>query len=163
MPGSRLNATQASIIGMEIQSITDKHGCCKPQMLVKRAEPMDSPIHNQFTWDNDEAAEQYRIEQARNLIRSVRIVHVDMPAAEQPIIRAFMHVRASEKETKFDGPAYLPIVTVMNSAEYKEQVLAEAKERLKEWLSKYKDLSEYFGNVFPEAEKVLETLESENK
>jgi hypothetical protein len=42
-------------------------------MVVEAARDPNSPLHSAFTWDDAEAAEQYRLAQARVLLRRVRV------------------------------------------------------------------------------------------
>lgn len=44
-----------------------------PVDVVNAARDPASPLHSHFTWDDKEAAERYRLEQARTLIRSVKV------------------------------------------------------------------------------------------
>jgi hypothetical protein len=48
-------------------------GRITPDAVVRDAKDIKSPLHDQFTWDDAEAAQQWRLEQARQLIRSVRV------------------------------------------------------------------------------------------
>jgi EAL domain-containing protein (putative c-di-GMP-specific phosphodiesterase class I) len=48
-------------------------GLLTPEAVVKEAADPASPLHRYFEWDNRKAAHQFRIEQARRLIRSVEI------------------------------------------------------------------------------------------
>ena len=51
----------------------EKDGRLTPEKVVQAAKNSKSPLHEFFDWDNDHAAGQWRIEQARRLIRSVKI------------------------------------------------------------------------------------------
>lgn len=48
-------------------------GVLTPDDVVKDARSASSPLHSHFTWDDSEAAHQFRLEQARTLIRNVRV------------------------------------------------------------------------------------------
>ena len=52
--------------------------------VLADARNLDSPLHVHFTWDNRTAAEAHRLQQARQLIRMVRVVvrvsHIDIAA-----------------------------------------------------------------------------------
>jgi hypothetical protein len=48
-------------------------GRITPDAVLQDAKGKNSPLHDQFTWDNSEAAEQWRLSQARELIRSIRV------------------------------------------------------------------------------------------
>lgn len=54
-------------------SAADPNHLIKAEVVVQRAENPLSPLHKFFTWDNDKAAEEWRMMQARYLIRSFRI------------------------------------------------------------------------------------------
>lgn len=49
-------------------------GCLTPESVVDAAADPESPLHSFFTWDDGEAAKSWRVEQARRLIRSVKVV-----------------------------------------------------------------------------------------
>ncbi len=154
MPNARLSATQAQTVGKELQRISKQKGCLKPALIVEAARPPESSLHAFFTWDDTEAAEQWRETQARGLVRSVRIVQCDMPSQEQPVIRAFVSVQASDTETKFEGHAYLPIQVATKSEDYKKQILDAAMSELREWKRRYSDYQQYFSSIFSAIEEL---------
>lgn len=153
-PQGVLNSTQAAEVGSELQIIEAKHGAIKPEIVVEEATPKRSPLHKYFTWDNSEAAVQWRLEEARRIVRSVRIIHDDSPAAEQPIIRAFVSVKASD-EDRFDGTGYVSMTRAMSVGFYHDQVLAAAKNELEQWRRRYADLKE-FGLLYQAIDEALE-------
>lgn len=155
-PGGVLNSTQAITVGEELQNIEKKHGAIKPELVVAEAKPKSSPLHEFFTWDDSEAAIQWRLDQARQVVRSVRIIHDDTPAAEQPMIRAFVSVKAADTD-KFDGTGYISTTRAMKIGFYHDQVLAAAKNELEQWRRRYSDLKE-FGNLYVAIDKALETV-----
>ena len=54
-----------------LRSIAAKNdGLLKPEDVVEAARPANSPLHTRFTWDDSAAAHQFRLEQARTLIRT---------------------------------------------------------------------------------------------
>lgn len=63
---------QAVNIAAELEAIENEHGQLRPEDVVNVASRPDHPLHDCFEWDDSVAAEQYRIDQARTLIRSVR-------------------------------------------------------------------------------------------
>ena len=60
--------------GEELERIREITGKLKPEDVVANAKSEQSPIHHAFEWDDSEAGEKYRVFQARNLIRAVRVV-----------------------------------------------------------------------------------------
>lgn len=56
-----------------IKALEREHGELRPKDVVAFAKPEDSPLHGFFEWDDDVAAEQYRLGQARQLIGRIKI------------------------------------------------------------------------------------------
>lgn len=78
----------------ELARILERDGGIRPSVVVEEARPKRAKLHDEFEWNNEKAAEEYRLSQARRLIRVTQIV---MPTGErQPLI----HVRP----VQVDGP-----------------------------------------------------------
>ncbi|MGH3505160.1 MAG: hypothetical protein ACRDQA_30350 [Nocardioidaceae bacterium] len=58
-----------------LQAVYDQRGALTPALVVDEATPDDHPLHSRFEWDDSLAGPRYREVQARELIRSVRIVY----------------------------------------------------------------------------------------
>lgn len=54
----------------QILCLRDADGKITPHALVEAARTESQPLHNHFTWDNLVAAEQYRLLEARRLLRA---------------------------------------------------------------------------------------------
>lgn len=154
MPSAKISVSQARIIGAEIDRLTKTRGCAKPEWIVDDARDENHPMHDMFTWDDSEAAEQWRLEQARSLVRQVRVVFTEQPKREPLVIRAFMSVKASDDEKSFDGRGYVPMYQVLQREDYKKQILNNAMQELREWKKRYEDYRTFFGGVFGEIEKL---------
>jgi len=59
------------IITHELKAL-ERDGRLYPADVVNAARPKSSPLHRYFDWDDRSAAEKYRLDQARALIRSVQ-------------------------------------------------------------------------------------------
>jgi hypothetical protein len=83
-PGARVSGVSAAVALPELQKIADEHDNeLRPPDVLEAARPRTAPLHPAFEWNNMAAAEQYRLYQARHIVRSVRIVdadHGDRPA-----------------------------------------------------------------------------------
>jgi len=143
-----LNNTQAEVAGRELSRIQAQHGCIKPQTVVDESPPEKAPLHPHFTWDDGVAAEKCRIEEARAIIRSVRIVDATIPSAEQPEIRAFVNVVAHHEESTFQGQAYISEDRARSDDDYRSQVVTRAMDELRLWQRRYEDYKDYFAPVF---------------
>ena len=72
--GFRCNVP-AQVVGEKIATIEATNGGhVVVSDLVEDAHPEDAPLHCCFEWNDSEAAERYREDQARQIIRSVYVV-----------------------------------------------------------------------------------------
>lgn len=67
-------------------------GTLTPQILLEEARNRDHPLHNRFEWDDTTAAEQWRLAQSADLIRSVRVEFINREGSPRDL-RAFQAVR----------------------------------------------------------------------
>jgi hypothetical protein len=66
----------------EVQSIENKKGQITPDQVIEAAKNESSVLHKFFVWDDSEAATLYRRDQARDLIRRVK---VEVPTVHYPM------------------------------------------------------------------------------
>jgi len=90
----------------ELKALEDGRGRLTPEQVVEAARPAESALHACFTWNNSEAAERWRIEEARELIRSVRI---EVTVEDRPI-RSIAYVRDPERAG--NAPGYVALMRV---------------------------------------------------
>ena len=57
-----------------LKSLENSAGILTPDAVLHDARNIDSPLHSYFDWDDKTAAHKFRLDQARKLIRSVRLV-----------------------------------------------------------------------------------------
>lgn len=103
--------------------------------ILKAARPQKSPIHEHFTWDDTEAAHEYRLEQARYLVRHIVITKPVDGVPHQ--VRAF-HI-VSHKPTKEDPieKGYVSFDVAFNDDGYRQQVISRAFRELRAWRERY--------------------------
>lgn len=76
--GKTFRGVDAQTAGEELERIRNASGGkLATQEVVRWAAEPDSPLHACFTWDNEKAAQEFRLEEARSLIRSVVVVKND--------------------------------------------------------------------------------------
>jgi hypothetical protein len=75
------------------------NGSLTPDLVVKDAEDSSSPLHELFEWDDSIAGHKYRIEQARQVITSVRVVIT----TEHKAVSTVYYVRDPEAESTEQG------------------------------------------------------------
>lgn len=59
----------AQAVGEWVESLSDS----SPENILKLAQKKTCPAHDVFNWDNDEAARQFRLVQARVMVRSLKV------------------------------------------------------------------------------------------
>ena len=71
---AEMSAEQRAAVRLRLEHIAARHdGCLRPEDVVEDARDAASPLHACFTWDITKAAQAYWLDQARTLIRSVRV------------------------------------------------------------------------------------------
>lgn len=102
-------------VAAELDRIYRMAGAVTPAGVVEAARPEQAPLHPVFEWDDAVAAEQHRLWQARQLIRTV-VIHTDAGAIE-PV---YVHVTTSDG----DGQ-YLPTHVVVQDVDLFESAVDE--------------------------------------
>jgi len=124
------------VAGEALEKLRKQHeGRLNPAVVVEAARDKDSPLHDQFDWDDTVAAEKWRLEQAGYLLRVIVYVRDDMPDARP--VRAFVSIREDNKET------YTSVTVAMSDPVLRAQVLQQALSELRAWQRKYADLTEF--------------------
>lgn len=107
-----------------VQNIYDRDGEVKASVLVDEARPEDSPAHPAFEWRDDVAAEEYRLYQARHLIRKVEVIHEEKPSQ-------LVHVPISVSVDNSKEGSYKPAEVIVTAPDEFEMALNAAVQRLK--------------------------------
>lgn len=88
------------IVAKRLAEIAGRNnGSLTPDLVVKDAEDTSSPLHELFEWDDGVAGHKYRIEQARQVITSVRVVIT----TEHKAVSTVYYVRDPEAESTEQG------------------------------------------------------------
>lgn len=118
----------------ELDRISEANdGLLRPEDVVEFASDPETALHGEFTWDDTEAAREYRLEQAR---RVIRVVVEIIPQSAEPI-RAFVSLVPDRRNR---GGGYRPMPDVLENADWREQLLAQALRELQSWRAKYEQL-----------------------
>jgi hypothetical protein len=76
-----------------LQEMRDQYGHLTPQLVVAEARDPGHPLHSRLCWDDSEAAEKFRLSQARELIRTARVVYREATSHDVGVYgRAFLAV-----------------------------------------------------------------------
>lgn len=147
-------AERESRIAAELQRIAIAHGgLLQPQTVVDEARDPKSPLHDSFQWDDGEAAHQWRLQQARQLIRVV--VKYEPVGDKNMPVRVFVSLTPDRKE---GGDGYRLATSVLSDADMRRQMLADARGEMLRFKSKYARLQE-LAEVFDAMDRVVEQPE----
>jgi hypothetical protein len=154
--GSRLDPKKAPVVARELRKLETSGGGLRPADVVRAARKSRSPLHPFFEWDNTAAAEKYRLEQARSLIRCITVIYDKAPTAEP--VRGYQHLRVEvEEPEEAEALPYHSTIRVMSDAKYREALVREALQDFEEWRTRYQSLRE-LAAIFTAAEKVTRSL-----
>lgn len=135
-PGSRISLDPEKA-GRELENIrTTNDGRLTPVDVVDRARSANSALHEHFEWDDERAAEQHRLAQAGELIRSIT-VDISRSNVEPP-----KHIKAFVSVEREEGRSYTSTLHAMSDKDLRRQVLEAAWRELLAIRQKYAGLEE---------------------
>jgi hypothetical protein len=126
-----------------------RHGELTPQIVVEEARPETAPLHGRFEWDDEIAGERYRLVQAAELIRSVRIIFSDNKTGERKSVRGF-HSLHQAGDTERGG--YAPTEEIIQDELATKLLLRELKREIADLKKKYAMFEDFAGIVRDELE-----------
>lgn len=135
--GQRSFGVDANVVGTIVERIAKENdGVCPPALLVDEARTKDSALHGLFTWDNRKAADEWRKQEARQVVKALVVV-VDDSEIRPP---AFVHVRVSTDNGEREG--YSATLDVIKDPALRSQALHEAIVTLRGFRRRYEALTE---------------------
>lgn len=96
------------------------------EVVVKEAEDPLSPLHSKFEWDNKEAGIQYRLEQARRLLRRYYLIR-EVPDQGQVRLRKYTNVHSANR--------YMGTEKAL--VNHRDEVVAAAQRDMRTYRAKY--------------------------
>jgi len=143
----------------ELEQIRESNdGILYPQSVVDFARNEETALHDKFEWDDTVAGENYRVWQARKIIRAVAIL---IPRQNEPI-QAYVSMVADryqgegeEKQERVGG--YRCMVDVLSTPNLRETLLSEALAEFEMWERKYTMITE-LADIFAAAKTAKQKL-----
>ena len=134
----------------ELEQICQKHGgLLKPEDVVEFARNKRTALHQEFEWDDARASAEYRLEQARKVIR-VAVTILPSPHSDQEPVRAYVSVASDRAQP---GGGYRAFADVMTDDAMRAELVNEAIGEAKRWRRKYERLRE-LAPIFRAIDKV---------
>lgn len=143
MPESNLAIRERSTEGAKqaLADISEKHGHISPDIVVKEAARKDNPLHGYFVWDDTIAAKKFRLDQARFLIRTVKLDIVRRDEKKREISFETSRAFVSPPSIR-GGQSYLKLSDAMGDETLRSEILERAKKELKAIKDRYRQLDE---------------------
>lgn len=110
-------------------------GVIKPVDVVEAARDVESPLHDCFTWDDGEAAHQFRLLEARNMLRVYVVTEANAPTN----VRAFVSLTSDRAK---EGGGYRAIADVLSDDAMRNQLLRDAFVQFRNMQKRYQHLKQ---------------------
>lgn len=130
-----MKGIERAIIADELEKLRSADGLLRPVVIVKSARRKESPLHNRFTWNDGEAANLYRLEEARRLIRVIIFQEIK----EIPSQRVFVSLTSDRVNA---GGGYRALVDVMSDTSMYARMRSDAMTLLGNAREKYRRVVE---------------------
>ncbi len=132
-----LYSVSPQIAGEFLTQLENRDGQLKPSVIVAESLPSSAPLHRCFQWDDSIAGQQYREQQARNLMGNlVTIVTTTTTEEPRPIsMRAFVNIPQPTSR-------YISMENALSSEDTYTQLKDKAWAELSSFQAKYKDIVE---------------------
>jgi len=149
--GAPTDAKAAKRVGEHIELLRKQsRGELTPEDILADAKNDNSPLHDYFEWSDTAAAHQFRLQQARGLIRAVVAIYVD-ENKEKPAIRTRAYVHVPEAT----APHYREMTHAMSQTKTRQLILQQAWRDLRAWRVRYQHLKEFADLI-----KVMDEVEA---
>lgn len=135
MTKAQQDAIRARLAELE----TKGGGVLTPDMVIADARHDGSPLHAHFEWDDNKAAQAWRLEQARTLIRSVMLV----VTTETSTLSVVAYVRHPDMAS--DEQGYTSTARIRTDKDRAHEVLTDEFSRAAAALRRARELAIVFG------------------
>lgn len=128
--------------------IRKSSGALTPEAVVTAAADPLHPLHDHFNWDNDDAADAWRRQQARVLIAKVKVVieRTTSNGVREVEVRAL----ASVLSPLTNNRQYVPVSEIKSDPELSAQVLEQIRRDLNSLRRKYSAYQQLFEQALAE-------------
>jgi hypothetical protein len=134
-----MTTAQKTTASDAIRALAEKHGKITAELVLKSAEKKSSPLHSHFDWDDSSAARRYRLVQAGELIRRIKVEYI-VSETNTVRVRAFHNV--SDQAEEDPETYYVSLSEALTVESYHAQLMANCKRDMNAFRQKYAALSE---------------------
>lgn len=140
--------SRREVVEQSLQQIWDERAQLTPADVLEVASEPAHPLHGFFVWDNDKAAQQWRLAQAAGLIRSVKIRFTveKGDSVEDRAVRRWIAPRAYDSSPS-TPQGYLPESEVGADPQLRAMVLRGMKRDILALRRRYESYSEFWEEI----------------
>ena len=159
--------TNPQVVGEYCYELEQKKGGkLTPKELVEAARNVNSPLHNEFEWDDTKAAQKYREWQARYIISSIELTIISVPTEPTNVTLTITNEDEETKESnayevKFyhsldnDGTGYENVFSISEDEEKTKKLLENCKKDIGTFREKYNTLRGTLPRLFEAMDEVM--------
>lgn len=159
--------TNPQVVGEYCYELEQKKGGkLTPKELVEAARYVNSPLHNEFEWDDTKAAQKYREWQARYIISSIELTIINVPSEPTKVtLHITSDVSDEENEATYgvkfyhsldsDGTGYENVVSISEDEEKTKRLLENCKKDIGTFREKYNTLRGTLPRLFEAMDDVM--------
>ena len=152
--------TNAQVVGEYCYQLEQaKGGKLTPKELVEAARDIDSPLHNEFEWDDSIAAEKYREQQAMYIIRSIEVKLISVPAE---VTEVNLQITEKNNGVRFyhaldmDGSGYENLYSISEDELKRKKLLQNCLKDIQNFKEKYEVLRNELPALFEAIDNELD-------
>lgn len=120
----------------EIMEICEQLESATPQQILEKARDSNTELHKCFTWDDTEAAEKWRISEARAVVRNLKIIEQKPDKQTEPTT-----IRVFYKTDNESG--YKPTKLILKKPDEYKVLVERCRSELLAIKQKFNSISEY--------------------
>lgn len=163
----------ADVAGNVMRRIEERDGKVTRASFLEESRPEESETHELFEWNDEVAAEKFRLVQSGKYIQNIKVTIISEEPqepvetkvvmapeaeaegpAEEPVERAYTtRAFVSVADTRSSSGIYVNIEKAFSDAELRKRVLAHALEELENFQKKYSQYEE-LKDVFEAIERL---------
>lgn len=141
MKPANIDIRQESICAALLEIAEANGGYLNPLHVVEAARDSSHILHSEFDWNDEEAAEKYRIAQAGALIRRVKFTVVRPPEEKKEIQMQTVRIYQSRKSARGSKGGYESVVEIMRDSDKREELLNQVLRELNSYRKRYAELA----------------------
>lgn len=118
------------------------HGYLNPAHVVDAARDPSSPLHDEFEWSDESAADAYRLAQAGALIRRVKFTVVRTVAETRQVAISTARAYQSRQSARRDeSGGYESVADIMQDSNKREELLQQVLRELQAYRKRYAEIA----------------------